>query len=46
MDEKGSTKIFDLFNKCLVRRAYNKWRVSNYHLLKEKIQATKDLANE
>lgn len=34
---RGSKRIFDLWNKCLLRRAYNKWRMSNYHLLKEEI---------
>lgn len=32
---KGSKCIFNLWHRCLLRKAYNKWRVSNYAMLRE-----------
>lgn len=43
--DAGSGKLFRGWSRCLCRRAFNKWRVSNFHLLKEQIADTKLLAN-
>lgn len=38
---KSAKKIFGNWTKCLQRKAFNKWRVSQYHLLTEQIAATR-----
>ena len=38
---RSAKKIFGNWTKCLQRKAFNKWRVSQYHLLTEQIAATR-----
>lgn len=42
----AAKRIFGFWTKCLERRAFNKWRVINYHRLVEQIAETKEHAGD